>query len=106
MKKIETQGTVFEKSKTISIIENLRNELIHNAVWEMHSKIFFRVKDGIIIDKKIYFPDFTEEGHLITYKSRKRFFSNGVTLNEILPSLYFETLQRIKTTIENIINSI
>lgn len=97
------KGTIFEKNRTISIVENLRNELVHNAVWEMNSKIFFHLKKGNIIDKTIYFPDFSDEGHLVAYKNRKRFFSNGIKLNEELPILYFETLQRIKITLERLI---
>lgn len=62
----------------MSIIENLRNELVHNATWEMNSKVFVKVEAGKVIEKCIYMPDFSEEGYLITYKNRKRFFSDGV----------------------------
>ena len=100
---VNIKGTVFEKNRTISIIENLRNELVHNAVWEMNSKIFFRIKDEVIIDKTIYFPDFSEDGHLETYKNHKRFFSKGIKLNEILPTIYFDALQKIKVTLERLV---
>ena len=103
LKLTNIKGTIFEKNGTISIVENLRNELVHNAVWEMNSKIFFHLKKGNIVDKTIYFPDFSDEGYLVTYKNRKRFFSNGIKLNEELPILYFETLQRIKITLERLI---
>lgn len=102
LKSFNFTGTVFEKNNIISIVENLRNELIHNAAWEMNTKVFFHVENGIVVDKTIYFPDFSEDGHLITYVNRKRFFSRGTKLNDVLPVIYFETLQRIKTTLEKL----
>lgn len=102
LKTIDINGTIFEKSKNVSIIENLRNELVHNATWEMNSKVFVKVEAGKVIEKCIYMPDFSEEGYLITYKNRKRFFSDGVKLNEQLPNIYFEILHRILNTIEKL----
>ncbi|MGN0252418.1 MAG: hypothetical protein ACI4EH_13825 [Oliverpabstia sp.] len=99
LKNIDFPGTVFDTSRNLSIIVNLRNELIHNATWEMNPKIFFSVKNHVLKEKCIYMPDFTEEGHLVTYKNRKRFFSQGKKLNQELPDIYFDILQRIYQTI-------
>lgn len=104
LKNLNREGTIFEKDRTILIVENLRNELVHNTVWEMNSKIYFHEKNGIIVDKTIYFPDFSEEGHLVAYRNRKRFFSRGIKLNEILPSIYFETLQKVMVTLRRMVN--
>lgn len=97
--KIEANGTIFEKCRVTSIFENLRNELVHNATWEMDPKIFTKVENGVIIDRCIYLPDFTKEGTIVTYKNRKRFFADGKRVNEELPSLYFEVLRRVDVTL-------
>lgn len=100
--KLDASGTVFEKCPTISIFENLRNELVHNATWEMNPKIFINNKDNCITERYIFMPDFTREGTLETYKNRKRFFSYGKKVNDVLPQLYFEVLERIQCTITKI----
>lgn len=92
---VDTSGTIFEKCRTISIIENLRNEIIHNAVWERHPKIFFKIENNVVCERAIYMPDLTEEGTLVTYKNRKRFFADGKKINEELPALYLEFLHRL-----------
>lgn len=100
---IDVKGTVFEKCRTLSIFENLRNEIIHNATWEMHSKVFFKMDGNNVIDRTIYFPDFTKEGTLVTYKNRKRFFAQGKKVNKELPKLYTEVLNRIYFTLNKIL---
>ena len=101
--KIDATGTVFEKCYTTSIIMNLRNELVHNATWEMNPKIFIKTKDGKIIERYILMPDFTEEGTLESFKNRKRFFANGSQINKKLPILYFDILQRVNVTLKKLI---
>lgn len=97
--KMDTRGTVFESCRTTSIIENLRNELVHNAIWEMNPKVFIATNDGEVIERCIYLPDFTPEGTLVTFNNRKRFFADGKKVNEELPALYFDLMQRISTTL-------
>ena len=101
--KIKTTGTVFEKCRTTSIIENLRNELVHNAVWEMNPKIYVDVDGKSIVSRYIFFPDFTTEGTLETFINRKRFFSAGNKVNDILPDLYFDIMRRIYLTLNRAI---
>ena len=96
---INPTGTVFEKCRTTSIVENLRNELVHNATWEMNPKIFIDVDGKSIVSRYIFFPDFTAEGTLETFKNRKRFFSAGNKVNDVLPGLYFDIMQRIYVTL-------
>lgn len=102
---LDKTGTIFEKCRTTSMIENLRNELVHNATWEMNPKIFIIVEDGKIKERHIFMPDFTLEGTLITYKNRKRFFSDGKKVNDELPGMYFDVLHRIRTTLQRLIES-
>ena len=97
--KMDTQGTVFESCYTTSIIENLRNELVHNATWEMNPKVFFATDAGKVTERCIYLPDFTAEGTLVTFHNRKRFFADGKKVNEELPALYFNLMQRVSTTL-------
>lgn len=94
------ESTIFEDNKNISIVANLRHELIHNATWEMNPKIFFSIRNNKLVDKCIYMPDFSKEGNLITYKNRKRFYAQGKKLNEELPEIYFDILKRILITIQ------
>ena len=98
------EGTIFKKTRSINIIENLRNELVHNATWEMNPKVFFKHNEGKIVERCIYVPDFNDEGHLIKFINRKRFFSQGKKINEELPVLYFEILDKIRCTIEVILS--
>ena len=101
--KIDPNGTVFEKCRTTSIIENLRNELVHNATWEMNPKIFTVTDNGVIVSRHIFFPDFTTEGTLVTFKNRKRFFADGNKVNDVLPDLYFDVLSRVYMTLGKLI---
>lgn len=100
--KLDKTGTIFEGARVLSIIENLRNELVHNATWEMNPKVFFIKEKGKLIERRIHLPDFTEEGNLVTYKNRKRFFASGKTVNEELPAIYLEVMNRLYKTIDEL----
>lgn len=99
---LDVTGTIFEKCRTTAIIENLRNELIHNATWEMNPKIFIVTDGGMITSRHIFFPDLTAEGTLAAFKNRKRFFAEGNKVNDELPELYFDIMQRILTTLDRL----
>lgn len=96
---LKTSGTIFEECRTISIFENLRHEIVHNAVWELHPQVFFKIEKGVVCERAIYMPDFTEEGTLVAYKNRKRFFADGKKINEELPALYRDFLLRLRITL-------
>lgn len=100
---LDAVGTVFERCRTISTIENLRNELVHNAAWEISPKIFVTTDNNKIVERHIFMPDFTAEGTLVTFKNRKRFFAQGKKTNEELPKLYFDILKRVYTTLDKMI---
>ena len=102
---IGAEGTVFEKCRTTSIIENMRNELVHNATWEMNPKIFIVPDGGQIVERYINLPDFTAEGTLVTFKSRKRFFADGKKVNEEFPGLYFDVMQRVFNTLSKLVKT-
>ncbi|MBQ7891039.1 MAG: hypothetical protein IJ359_02675 [Erysipelotrichaceae bacterium] len=100
---IEKKGTIFEKSRTISIFENLRNELIHNGTWEMFVKVFVEIEDGKVKQRYILIPDFTDEGTIVTFKNRKRFFSQDKKVNDELPLLFSNVLKRLEITLERLV---
>lgn len=99
----ELENTVFEKSvKNITIIQTLRNEIIHNASFENISKVFQHFENNEMIEKFIFLPDYDEKGIIKTYKSRKRFFGMDIKLNQILPDLIFDLWKRQLQTINEL----
>lgn len=102
--KINKERTIFEKDRLVLIFKSLRNEIIHNAAWEMNSKIFFREKDSILKERFIYLSDFNSKGKLVSYVNIKRFFQIK-KINKELPSLYLGILGRIKNTLLEIIRT-
>ena len=97
----ECPGTIFEKCDFISVIEAIRNEIVHNGTWELNPKVFVRFKNGEEAERFMLFPDI-EQGHLTTVKNRKHFFSSGVKVNDILPFRHMEFKQRLLATISEI----
>lgn len=94
-------GSVYESCDTISMIEALRNEVVHNGSWEQNPKVFLKVEDGQIIERYMMFPDIIQ-GHLCSSKNRKHFFSMGIKVNEILPAIHLEFKQRLHKTVEQL----
>lgn len=99
-----TPKTLFDKTKLITMIESLRNEIVHNGSWELTPRIFTSYKNNEITERFVLFPDTTNEGHLETAKNRKHFFGNELKANEILPQIHKEFLQRLLNTL-NILNN-
>ncbi len=94
-----TPNTLFEKCDFISTIEALRNELVHNGTWELNPKKFIHFENGQIKERFMLFPDIVQ-GRLATVKNRKHFFSLGIKVNDILPSIHSEFKSRLLKTIE------
>ena len=94
-----TSGTVFEKCDLISIIEALRNEVVHNGSWELHPKLFVRYVDRNIAERYMLFPDITQ-GRLATVKNRRHFFGQGIKVNEVLFKIHKEYQTRIFNTVK------
>ena len=94
-------GTIFEVSdkSCISIIESLRNELVHNGTWDLFPKIYCEFDGDNPRRKYIYWPDFSQ-GHLACSINRKRFFSSAYTTNEALVAIHLEFLNRLAFTID------
>lgn len=98
----DREKTLFEKCDLVSMIESLRNEVVHNGTWELNPKLYVRFKDGQPVEKFMLFPDISQ-GRLATVKGRKHFFSCGTKVNEILPKIHGEFKVRLLATL-NILN--
>ena len=99
---LDTKNTIFEQSRIIKMVVELRNELIHNSTWQSVNKIYVRYKDREIIEKFILIPDIDENGQIIRSGSRNHFFSQENKINEMLPQILDEIMLRILQTLYNI----
>lgn len=102
IKAIDINQTIFEESRSIKSIENLRHELIHNGTWESIPKVYYRIENKEIVEKFIFKPDLTEAGTIEIHVNRKRFFSKGNKINVILPNICTDFWQKVYVTLEKI----
>lgn len=94
-----SDSTIFKKDYYINLIESLRNEFTHNHNWEAVPKIHFVIEDLKVSERFIYFPDLDENGNLVRSKNRKRFFSKGVKVNDLLPDIIENILNKFISTL-------
>jgi len=87
---------------TIKTIVNLRNELVHNASFENHPRVYIVIKEERVVEKFILLPDM-EEGNIKSFRNRNRFFHDEVKLNEILPELIKDFWKKLKYTLDLVI---
>lgn len=97
-------NTIFEHSETLDTIITIRNEIVHNSTIDNLPKVYQSFQDGKLIEKYILLPDF-ENGKLISFVNRKRFFDNDTKVNEILPDMIKEFWTRILMSIKSLKNS-
>lgn len=97
-------GTIYEKNPVINTVETIRNELIHNGSWENIPKLY----QGVLNNKSgswVLFPDINESGYFVNSNNRNKFFSTDATVNETLPYILNESLNRIQNTLVQINNT-
>lgn len=94
-----TPHTLFEKGDLVSLVESLRNEVVHNGTWELNPKIFVKFECGSPIERYMLFPDISQ-GHLATVKNRKHFFGNGMKVNEVLPKIHIAYQRKLLNTVK------
>lgn len=94
-----TPGTVFEDCSTVHVIEALRNEVVHNGSWELNPKIYFVISNSTVQERFMYFPDISQKS-LDCFANRKHFFSQQIKVNQQLPILHMDFLQRVLKTVE------
>lgn len=92
-------GTVFEKDELITSIETLRNEFVHNGSWELNPKVFLKFINREIVERYVIFPDL-QNGQLIKFNNRRHFFSEGIKVNDILPKMHINYLNKILNTLK------
>ncbi len=100
---IEKENTVFDRSNTVKLIESLRNEVVHNGSLEQNPRVFVKFADDKIVERFMLIPDYTD-GVLVASKSRKHFFSQENKANDILPTIHFDYLNEILSTVKHMNN--
>lgn len=93
------KNTIYDKDSNINLLINLRHEIIHNGSFMYQNYLYFSFDDNKNLYEKFIFLMDTENGNFCTVKNRKKFYSNDIKLNYILPSFYFAILEKIKQTI-------
>ncbi|MDO4800946.1 MAG: hypothetical protein Q4A15_02150 [Prevotellaceae bacterium] len=91
--------TLFEKCDLVSMVESLRNEVVHNGTWELNPKVFIRFDNEMPVERFMLFPD-TFEGRLATVKNRKHFFGNGTKVNYVFPQIHIAYQRRLLNTVK------
>ena len=91
------KGTLFNKNETINLIETLRNEVVHNGSWELNPTLYMKFENYSIVERYMLFPDI-EKGHLSTIKNRRHFFGSQLKVNDILPKIHIDFLNRVYYT--------
>lgn len=92
------EKTLFQKCDLVSMIESMRNEVVHNGTWELNPKAYIRFENGKPVERFMLFPDISQ-GRLAAVKSRKHFFGYGTKVNDILPKIHIEYKNRLLNTI-------
>lgn len=98
----KSAGTVFEECEFITMIETLRNHLIHDGLLDDMPKAYERIEQGTASERFILFPDMTK-GIFDRYGNRNLFFSKEEKINERLPEIITEFQLRLKVTLEMIL---
>ena len=98
-------GTLFEECEFVTLIETLRNHLIHDGLLDDMPKAYERIENGTAVEKFLLFPDMTE-GRFDRFGNRNLFFSKEDKINERLPEILSEFQARLKATLENILQQL
>lgn len=91
------KNTIYEKSQYITLMINLRNEIIHNGSLHEKSKIFHVIENNTVTEKIIYLQDHSN-GIIDRVNNRNKFYSKDYKLNQELPIIYFDVIDRIGNT--------
>lgn len=94
--------TLFEECELVTLIETLRNHLIHDGLLDDMPKAYERIERGSAVEKFVLFPDMTQ-GRFDRYGNRNLFFSREDKINERLPAIVTEFQVRLKVTLETIL---
>ncbi len=95
------ESGIFKRSSVFKLIENLRNEIIHNGSLEMNSRVYVEIRDNKSFEKWILIPD-TVGGSFERSKNRKHFFSEDIRINKTLPALTRKFIVNLVESLEDI----
>lgn len=94
----DLKNSIYEKSDSVLKIITLRNEIVHNASIDNLPKVYHTIMGRVVLEKFILIPDF-KDGSLQKFRNRNRFFNNDTKLNQILPEILFDHLDRMLFTL-------
>jgi hypothetical protein len=97
-----TKNTLFEECDFITMIETIRNHIIHDGIIDIRPKGYERYVDGVIVERFILFPDM-KNGRFEHYVNRKLFYGGEDKINLRLPSIINEFNTRLINTIKVIL---
>lgn len=103
---LKVEQTLFAENEPIYVrqIMSLRDEIIHNGSLDFRYSSYHGIIDGKI-DDFLFFPEMTESGVLLSYKARRKFYSDyNRTFNVILPQLVCDVLECLRNTLRMLID--
>lgn len=101
----KSAGTLFEDCEFITLIETLRNHLIHDGLLDDMPKAYEQIENGVAVERFLLFPDITQ-GRFDRYGNRNLFFSREDKINERLPEILTEFQSRLKVTLESVLQQL
>ena len=92
---------LFHGDPDVRLIETLRNDYVHDRSWCRRAPIYFpRDKDSNLLTPFMPIPDYDEQGNYQKSGTRKKFYSQGKMVNQILPQLVVNVLKVLQNTSE------
>lgn len=101
----KSKGTVFEECEFITLIETIRNHLIHDGLLDDIPKAYECIEQGVAVEKFILFPDMSH-GRFDRFGNRNLFYSREDKINERLPEIVTEFQLRLKVTLKMILTQL
>lgn len=98
-------GTLFEDCEFITMVETLRNHLIHDGLLDDLPKVYERIENGVAVERFLLLPDMTD-GRFDRYGNRNLFFSREYKINERLPEIVAEFQKRLIETLSEIMKQV
>jgi len=98
-------GSLFEECEFVTLIETLRNHLIHDGILDDIPKAYERIENGVAVERFLLLPDMTE-GRFDHFGNRNLFFSREDKINERLPRILTEFQVRLQVTLKSILQQL
>lgn len=101
---LECKDMIFCKPvcRTLSLIQSLRDEYVHNGAWDYREAIYNAIKRDVVVETFILLPDMDENGNFIASKSRNKFYSKKEKINLTLLDYIMETMKIFQNTINKL----